>query len=383
MRYLTDEPVEACPPSRWYRLTKYARRNRVALTTATVVAGALVAGTAVSTWQAIRATGAEKRMAAALGESKQQRRLAERHLYATRLRFAHQALDSGQLDRAREILRSLETEPEGFAAGEFAWGYVRARALGTLRPVGRVGEAGTFAVPSPDGQFLASFDPEGPIHLIDRASLRHLATLRTPGPIEPPDVHFSPEGDRLVAIEVSGVPGAARRAWIWEVPAGRLLLEFHPPPGRRTKWVSLRREGRLEFQTIPLDGEKTKSELFELSRAVHEPRRIATLSEEHYWGEVSADGRLLAKWEPDRIVVHDALNGAAEALVRGRYPRRVEVATGVLRRWTDACGDLSQASGVLGPAARDPGREAGICWPRGSAIAPAQPRRSHACLPQT
>ena len=92
-----------------------------------VVSLVLIAGATISTWQAIRATGAEKRMAAALEEAKQHRRLAERHLYATRLRFAHQALDSGQVDRAREILTALESEPES-VAGEFAWGYVRARA---------------------------------------------------------------------------------------------------------------------------------------------------------------------------------------------------------------------------------------------------------------
>ena len=33
-RYLDDEPVEARPPSAWYRLGKFARRNRAALTTA-------------------------------------------------------------------------------------------------------------------------------------------------------------------------------------------------------------------------------------------------------------------------------------------------------------------------------------------------------------
>ena len=58
-RHLSHEPVEAGPPSAWYRLRKFGRRNRVALATAAVVATALVAGTAVSTWQAIRATKAE------------------------------------------------------------------------------------------------------------------------------------------------------------------------------------------------------------------------------------------------------------------------------------------------------------------------------------
>src|SRR5262249_57896749 len=57
-RYLDDEPVAACPPSASYRFSKYARRNRAALTTATLVALALITGTAVSTWQAVVAARA-------------------------------------------------------------------------------------------------------------------------------------------------------------------------------------------------------------------------------------------------------------------------------------------------------------------------------------
>jgi serine/threonine protein kinase/WD40 repeat protein len=52
MRYLTDKPVEACPPSARYRFAKFARRNRVALATAGLVALALIGGTVVSLWQA-------------------------------------------------------------------------------------------------------------------------------------------------------------------------------------------------------------------------------------------------------------------------------------------------------------------------------------------
>jgi serine/threonine protein kinase/tetratricopeptide (TPR) repeat protein len=55
MRYLTDQPVEACPPSTWYRFRKFASRNRRSLTTAALVAAALLAGTAVSVWQAAKA----------------------------------------------------------------------------------------------------------------------------------------------------------------------------------------------------------------------------------------------------------------------------------------------------------------------------------------
>src|SRR5439155_6927921 len=41
-RYLHDEPVQACPPSRWYRFSKFARRNRVVLATATVIVFAVL-----------------------------------------------------------------------------------------------------------------------------------------------------------------------------------------------------------------------------------------------------------------------------------------------------------------------------------------------------
>jgi eukaryotic-like serine/threonine-protein kinase len=58
-RYLRDEPVQACPPSAAYRFTKFARRNHVALVTSGLVALALIAGTGVSIWLAIRATNAE------------------------------------------------------------------------------------------------------------------------------------------------------------------------------------------------------------------------------------------------------------------------------------------------------------------------------------
>ena len=36
-RYLSDEPVEACPPSAAYRLRKFVKRNRGPVTVAAVV----------------------------------------------------------------------------------------------------------------------------------------------------------------------------------------------------------------------------------------------------------------------------------------------------------------------------------------------------------
>ena len=310
-RYVANQPVEAGPPSLRYRVAKYVRRNRAALTAASLVALALIAGAAISTWQAIRAMRAERRMAAALEDAERHRFLAERHLYAARLRFAGQALDAGQLDRARGILRELEAEPASFSSGEFAWGNLRARAWGALRPVGRVSEAGRYAVASPDGQFLASYDLTGPIHLIDAATLRHLATLPIPGTLAlPPDVLFSADGGRLAAIESGAATGPARRVRVWEVPTGRLLLEFLPPPGRRTQWVTVHPGGRLVSETSPLQGGAMRADLWDIAKPEVGPRRMTTLSEDCRYGQGSADGRLYAISEPNRIVVHDLSTGA-------------------------------------------------------------------------
>jgi serine/threonine protein kinase/tetratricopeptide (TPR) repeat protein len=57
-RYLADEPVQACPPSRTYRLAKFVRKSRRVLIPIACVAAALVAGLIGTSWQAVRATTA-------------------------------------------------------------------------------------------------------------------------------------------------------------------------------------------------------------------------------------------------------------------------------------------------------------------------------------
>src|SRR4051812_43525907 len=58
-RYLSDEPVLACPPTAMYRFQKFARKHKASLTTAAAIALCLILGTTVSAWQAVRATTAE------------------------------------------------------------------------------------------------------------------------------------------------------------------------------------------------------------------------------------------------------------------------------------------------------------------------------------
>jgi serine/threonine protein kinase/tetratricopeptide (TPR) repeat protein len=57
-RFLNHEPVAAGPPTVRYRVRKFVSRNRGLLTATGLVAVALVVGTGVSVWQAVRATRA-------------------------------------------------------------------------------------------------------------------------------------------------------------------------------------------------------------------------------------------------------------------------------------------------------------------------------------
>src|SRR5262249_5040696 len=62
-RYLADEPVVAGPPSAWYRLRKFVRRNRGPVLAGSIVVVTLVAGIIGTTWgmlEARRRAGGER-----------------------------------------------------------------------------------------------------------------------------------------------------------------------------------------------------------------------------------------------------------------------------------------------------------------------------------
>jgi serine/threonine protein kinase/tetratricopeptide (TPR) repeat protein len=67
-RYLRDEPVLACPPSAGYRLRKFVQRHKGKVLAATAMLALLLAGVVASTWQAVRATRAERETGQALAQ---------------------------------------------------------------------------------------------------------------------------------------------------------------------------------------------------------------------------------------------------------------------------------------------------------------------------
>ena len=125
-RYLAGEPVEAGPPSAWYRFRKFARRNRVVLTTTALVALALIAGTTVSVWQAILARRAR---ADALAQRDRARKaeadaLAQQRRAETHLRQAREAVDEMLTEVGQKTLsRVPHMEPVRRALLEKALGF--------------------------------------------------------------------------------------------------------------------------------------------------------------------------------------------------------------------------------------------------------------------
>ena len=113
-RHLDNEVVSATPPSMAYQLGKFARRNRTALRVAAGIAALLVAATAVSSWQALRALRAEKlargqaeRATAAEAMAKQ--RLADSEAISEFLTSAFQSPDPARDGRTITVAEMLDT----------------------------------------------------------------------------------------------------------------------------------------------------------------------------------------------------------------------------------------------------------------------------------
>jgi WD40 repeat protein/serine/threonine protein kinase len=131
-RYLTDEPVEACPPSTAYRLRKFARKNRSMLVTAGAFVLLLAAAALASTWQAIRATLAERKARKAESAAVEEKTVAlsvadrnRRLLYSADVQVASQAWQSpeGTFSQCKELLLAHIPGPGQPDLREFCWRY--------------------------------------------------------------------------------------------------------------------------------------------------------------------------------------------------------------------------------------------------------------------
>jgi serine/threonine protein kinase/tetratricopeptide (TPR) repeat protein len=99
-RYLADEPVQACPPSAWYRFRKFTRRNKGPVIAASVIVMCLVAGIIGTTAGLVWAVRERDDKAKALAAETAEREAKERALAAATQARA----------KAMDALRSLTDE---------------------------------------------------------------------------------------------------------------------------------------------------------------------------------------------------------------------------------------------------------------------------------
>jgi serine/threonine protein kinase len=100
-RYLAGEPIAARPPTLGYQFSRFARRHKVTLWTTSIVFLALVLGTGISVWQAIRATAAQT-------EADSLRKRAVE--FADRLKAANVLLDNARANADEEDYRGAQSE---------------------------------------------------------------------------------------------------------------------------------------------------------------------------------------------------------------------------------------------------------------------------------
>ena len=140
-RFLADQPVVAVPPSSWYLARKYYRRHRVAILMAAAILSSLVAATAFSSWQAVRANHSarvaeaakqdavesENVANAALDREQQTAEQRRRLLYAADMALAAQLWDhQGGAQRKVEALLTawIPTDETQEDLRDFSWRYL-------------------------------------------------------------------------------------------------------------------------------------------------------------------------------------------------------------------------------------------------------------------
>jgi WD40 repeat protein/serine/threonine protein kinase len=287
-RYLSDEPVEACPPSAWYRLSKVARRHRVALVTLALVAAALVLGMALSTWEAVRATRAERR--------------ERQSAYFQRIALADREWSANNLSQAVDLLDRCPPDLRGWE-----WHYLK-RLRGRNLPPLRHGAAVLCAAISPDGEWIAASDQAGMIRIWDARTGQERRSFRAHEQ-HARSVAISPDGRRLAS---GGWDGTVK---VWDAQTGERLSQWQEP-GTSIGCVTFSPDGNRLAADGNIDGpEMTGADGSSVVRIWDAKlgKSLCTIRCGHGGGTFqmafSPDGRRLATEDDKKVKLWDAETG--------------------------------------------------------------------------
>jgi WD40 repeat protein/serine/threonine protein kinase len=210
LRYLNDEPVQACPPSALYRLRKFARRNKPAL----AIASAMAAGVAV----AMTALAVSRNLIADKAEQ------LETNNYDTRIALAERELASGNVGRAEELLDECPLDRRGWE-----WRFLKRQRYGNPSPI-QHNDTVVRAVFSPDDRQLATALIDGTLSIRDSRTGQVLHALEQPtvliGGALPRGMAYSPDGRYLAVARNDG------KVRVWDSISGQLLHNLEAHQGR-------------------------------------------------------------------------------------------------------------------------------------------------------
>jgi WD40 repeat protein/tRNA A-37 threonylcarbamoyl transferase component Bud32 len=307
-RYLHDEPVQACPPSAVYRMRKFARRNKVALITASVVAFTIllaVAGLAVSTvlvWQANNG----------LSESLERER---QNSYYQRIALADREWSANNLSRMEQL---LEECPADLRSWE--WHYLKRRPYTTALLLHHDSLIHCVAY-SPTGRCVASSSLDGIVKVWDAQTGERLHQLRAHGD-RALCLAFSPDGQRLASA------GADKQVCVWNVGTGQLLHSWQAHKG--VVWrIAFSPDGKylVSGGETTTTGEMMKGEVKMWDAASYQLVRVLSGPGHYLSVAFSPDGRHLAGSGNGGLRVWDTTSGQDVLDRRESAPAKQTVAS--------------------------------------------------------
>jgi WD40 repeat protein len=294
--YLRDEPVEACPPSAWYRFRKFARRQKAVLGVVSGIALMVLVAVGMLAVSNVRVSGALER--------------ERRGAYFQRIALAEREWAANNLSGMEELLAQC---PENLR--DWEWSYLKRLRYGALPPLRHESGVYNVAFSPPDGQYLATATKDGFVRLLRAKTGEELRKWHA-HETNAPCVQFSPDGRYLASASWD------RTVKVWDVqkvlqgdvhaPLRRLE---HTDPAARLWSVSFSPDGqRLASAGGREAAEKGELKVWDLKTGQ------ATLTLSFGWSvryvQFSPNGRRIVGCSDDMVKVWDAETGREEVTCR-------------------------------------------------------------------
>jgi hypothetical protein len=253
-RYLSDELVEARPPSTLYKFRKMVRRHKRACALASFAAAVLVVGVATLAASNVRISREKQQKEEALREKEAALERERRTSYFQLVALAVRELANHKVGQA-EVL--LDRCPEHLRGWE--WHYLKRQRYGSLPPLQHAGAVWGVAF-SPDGRYLASGTRET-VHVWDLSTRKELPPLEG-HKNRVRRLGFSPDGRRLVTADEEG------GMIVWDVSSFQKLhtLRGHPGATRTSGMKGVQSVAfSLDSQRLASAGADQKVRLWDLT----------------------------------------------------------------------------------------------------------------------